>query len=128
MVERAARHHRDHLVALAHPRALDRTEPAHPLDPAVARQHHVGVLADDVRLLVELQHVLVGGHARPPAVAKLFADRVELPFHHAPQPHFRLQDRQHGQAVLYPKPLLVVRVNGEVTVTRHSSCGRVSLA
>ncbi len=78
VIERAAGDDGQHRIAFADARRLDRREPADALDPAVARQDDVGVLADDVRLRIEIEHVLGRADLRPSSVAELLGDGAQL--------------------------------------------------
>ena len=93
MVERAAGHHGEDRIAFADARAFHGGQPADALDPAVAGQHDVGVFLDDVGFRVELRRLLAAGQLGPPAVAELFAQRLQLVLDDAPELLLRAQDR-----------------------------------
>ena len=84
MVKRVAGHHGNDLVAFTNARPFHGRQPADALDPAVARQDHVGIFPDDVRLRVKVGRIFVRGNPRAAAVVELLAQLAELVLDHAP--------------------------------------------
>src|SRR5262249_10763219 len=78
LVQRAPGNDGDDGVPFADARRIDRGQAADALDPAVARQHHVGVFLDNVGLRVELRRVLFRRYFGAAAVAIFFADLLEF--------------------------------------------------
>src|SRR5262245_15877979 len=93
MIERIAGHDGDDLISFADPRSFYRGQPADTFDPAVARQHHVGVFLDDVGFGIEFGRLFAGADLGAAATAVFLADLGEFLFHHAPELARRTQNR-----------------------------------
>ena len=90
--ERAAGDDGQNRVPFAHPRALHFLQPADALDPAVAGQHDVGILANDVRLRIELGDLFFRADRRAAIVAEFLGDLLQFGLDDFPEPGFRSED------------------------------------